>query len=379
MRPLRIGINALYLIPGGVGGTEIYLHALLRALAEIDAEIDAGIDARNEYFVFTNRETGPDLVPHQPNFHWVPQPVRARFRPARIVWEQTGLPLTVARLGLDALFNPGFTAPVYCGCAAVTVFHDMQHKRHPEHFSRLDLLSWRVLLFASAHRATVLLADSDATRADVLRYYRLPPAKVRVVRLGVDPAFFGLARAPEKLLLTVSTLHPHKGLGALLRAFAEFRRAQPDYRLIVAGLRGFHAEALEKLRADLGLTGAVEFTGWIPREQLYDLYRRAWAFVYPSTFEGFGMPVVEALAAGIPTACSNIEPLSGIAREAALQFEPGNVDAICDAMARLAADDALRARLAVEGPRRAAAFSWTTTARATLDAIVEACKESRTS
>jgi glycosyltransferase involved in cell wall biosynthesis len=307
----------------------------------------------------------------------MPQAVRARFRPARIVWEQTVLPLAVARLRLDALLNPGFTAPVYCGCAAVTVFHDMQHKRHPEHFSPLDLLSWRMLLFAAAHRATLLLADSDATRADVLRYYRLPSAKVRVVRLGVDPVFFGLPRAPEKLLLTVSTLHPHKGLSALLEAFAQFRRAQPDFRMVVAGLRGFHTAELERLREDLGLAGAVDFTGWIPRDQLYDLYRRACAFLYPSTFEGFGMPVVEALAAGIPTACSNIEPLSAIAGEAALRFQPGNVEAICSAMLRLVADEALRARLATEGPRRAAAFSWTSTARATLDAIEDACKESR--
>src|SRR5580698_3528824 len=216
MRPLRIGVNALYLIPGGVGGTEIYLRELLRALAEIDA----GIGARHEYFVFTNRETDPGLVPAQPNFHAVPQPVRARSRPARIVWEQTALPLAALRLRLDVLFNPGFTAPVYCPCAAVTVFHDMQHKRHPEHFRGFDLPFWRMLLFASAHRATLLLAVSDVTRADVLRYYRLPPERVRVVRLGVDCAFFGLRRAPEKLLLVVSTLHPHKGLDALLRAFA---------------------------------------------------------------------------------------------------------------------------------------------------------------
>jgi len=364
MRPLRIGVNALYLIPGGVGGTEIYLHQLLRALAEVDA--------RNEYFVFTNRETGPDLVPAQPNFHAMPQPVRARFRSARIVWEQTLLPLAATRLGLDVLLNPGFTAPLYCPCAAVTVFHDMQHKRHPEHFRWFDLPFWRVLLFASAHRATVLLADSDATRADVLRYYRLPPARVRVVRLGVDPVFFGLRRAPEKLLLTVSTLHPHKGLDALLQAFAQFRRERPNFRLVVAGLRGFHAEALEKLRADLGLADAVEFTGWIPRAQLYDLYARAWAFLYPSTFEGFGMPVVEALAAGIPTGCSNIEPLAAMAGEAALQFEPANVEAICSAMVRLVADEALRARLSTAGPARAAAFSWSATAHATLDAIQEA-------
>ncbi|MGO4880831.1 MAG: glycosyltransferase family 4 protein [Bryobacteraceae bacterium] len=364
MQPLRIGVNALYLIPGGVGGTEIYLHELLRALAEIDA--------RNEYFVFTNRETGPELVPQQPNFHAMPQRVRARFRPARILWEQTALPLAAAQLRLDALLNPGFTAPIYCPCPAVTVFHDMQHKRHPEHFRWFDLPFWRVLLYASAHLAGLVLADSESTRADVLRYYRLPPERVRMVRLGVDRAFFGLRRAPEKLLLTVSTLHPHKGLDALLRAFADFRRAQPEFRLVVAGLRGFHAETLEKLRADLGLVDAVEFTGWIARAQLYDLYSRARAFLYPSTFEGFGMPVLEALAAGIPTGCSDIEPLRAIAGDAALLFAPGNVEAIRGAMARLATDEPLRARLTCEGPRHAAAFSWTATARATLDAIVDA-------
>src|SRR5580698_9008530 len=106
MRPLRIGVNALYLIPGGVGGTEIYLRALLDALAEIDS--------RNQYFIFSNRETGAGLAPSQPNFHPVTQRVQASFRPARIIWEQTILPVSAARLRLDALLNAGFTAPVYC-------------------------------------------------------------------------------------------------------------------------------------------------------------------------------------------------------------------------------------------------------------------------
>jgi len=364
MRPLRIGVNALYLIPGGVGGTEIYLDQLLRALAEIDS--------RNQYFVFTNHETGLGLVPPQPNFHGMRQPVRARVRPARIAWEQTALPLAAVRLELDALLNPGFTAPVYCPCAAVTVFHDMQHKRLPQHFRWFDLPFWRVLLFASAHRATLLLVDSGATRADVLRYYRLPRENVRVATLGVDSVFFGLRRAPEKLLLTVSTLHPHKGLDALLEAFAQFHRDRPDFRLVIAGMRGFHAAAVERLREHLGLAGAVELTGWIPRADLYDLYKRAWAFLYPSTFEGFGMPVLEALAAGIPTACSDIPPLSDIVGDAAIRFNPGNVSAIRDTLHRLVSDDALGARLGAEGPRRAAGFSWASTARITLDAIVDA-------
>jgi hypothetical protein len=138
MPPLRIGVNALYLIPGGVGGTEIYLRGLLAGLAEIDAV--------NRYFIFTNRETGPDLVPQRPNFQRLPQPVRAVSRPARILWEQAALPLAAVRHSLDVMLNPGFTAPVFCPCPQVTVFHDLQHKRHPEYFRWFDLPFWRLML-----------------------------------------------------------------------------------------------------------------------------------------------------------------------------------------------------------------------------------------
>jgi len=363
MRSLRIGVNALYLIPGGVGGTEIYLRGLLAALAEIDAA--------NRYFVFTNRETGPDLVPPRPNFTAAPQPIRARSRPVRILWEQTALPLAAARLRLDVLLNPGFTAPLFAGCPQVTVFHDLQHVLHPEYFRWFDLPFWRLLLFGSAHVSRTVLANSPATAADLLRHYRLPPRKVRVALLGVDPVFFELARRrhPEPFLLAVSTLHPHKNLDGLLRAFAEFRRAHPEFRLTVCGLHGFFAGPLHDVRARLGLAEAVDFPGWIPRQDLHDLYARAWAFVYPSLFEGFGIPVLEALAAGVPTACSDIEPIAGIAADAALRFDPRDPAAMLAALDRITGDAVLRQRLAEAGPKRAAQFSWRTTAEATLRAL----------
>ena len=363
MRSLRIGVNALYMIPGGVGGTEIYLRALLSALAEIDPV--------NRYFVFTNRETGPDLIPKSANFTAWPQPIRAAFRPARLLWEQTALPLAAARLRLDVLLNPGFTAPLLAPCPQVTVFHDLQHKRHPEHFRWFELPFWNFFLFGSAHVSRSLVAISGATAADLLKYYRLPPSRVRTVPQGVDPEFFEIAhrRRPERFLLTVSTLHPHKNLDGLLRAFARFRTVHPEFRLVVCGLHGFSTAPLHGLRTALGLAGAVEFPGWIPREDLRDVFARAWAFLYPSTFEGFGLPVLEALAAGIPTACSDIEPLAAIAGDAALQFDPHDDAALAEAMFRLADDEALRARLAEAGPRRAALFSWTATAQATLQVL----------
>ncbi len=369
MRPLRLGVNGLYLIPGGVGGTEIYLRCLLAGLAEIDAV--------NEYHVFTNRETGADLVPKRHNFVWEPQPVRAASRPWRILWEQTALPLAVARLGLDALFNPGFTAPLFCGRPQVTVFHDLQHKRRPEYFRWFDLPFWRFLLFWSAHVSRTVIAVSDATAADLKSVYRLPETRVRVVAEGVDPEMFSVAcrRAPEALLLCVSTLHPHKNLDRLLEAFAAFRRRRPEFRLAICGLHGFFTKRLFELRDALGLGDAVDMPGWIPREELYRMYARAWAFVYPSRFEGFGLPVLEALAAGVPAACSDIEPLAGIAGDAALRFDPCDTAGMTEALVRIAEDEPLRRRLAEEGPRRAAEFSWRAAAEGTLESIREACGE----
>jgi glycosyltransferase involved in cell wall biosynthesis len=359
---VRIGINALYLIPGGVGGTEIYLRELLSALAALDAS--------NEYFVFTNLETEADLVPSQSNFQWKQQAVHASFRPARILWEQAVLPIEAARYGLDVLFNPGFTAPLFCPCRQVTVFHDLQHKRHPEYFRWFDLPFWRLLLWATAHRSHRLIAVSEATRSDLLRFYRIPPKRVVVIPHGVEPAFSHLGRSPaeEDYLLCVSTLHPHKNIPRLIRAFGRQKR---DFRLILAGMRGFQADLIQAQIAELGLQDAVQTTGWVPRDELYQTYAHARAFIYPSMFEGFGMPVLEALAAGIPTACSAIPPLREVAGDAALFFDPLDEDAIASALERVMHDEPLRDRLEQAGPERARPFTWERAARQTLDALLD--------
>jgi glycosyltransferase involved in cell wall biosynthesis len=356
MQPIRIGINALYLIPGGVGGTEIYLRSLLDGFAAIDRD--------NRYVIFTNRETGADIAPAQENFTVIPLNVRAQFRPGRILAEQTSLPAAVRRTGLDVLLNAGFTAPLLCPVPCVTVFHDLQHKRHPEFFRWYDLPFWRALLYGSAHRAARLIAISEATRNDLLHYYKLDRAKIAVVPHGVDPAFFTIGRErrqelTEPMILCVSTLHPHKNLERLIRAFAQLRAKYPEYRLTIAGLRGFHTEVLEQLVRSLGAEAFVRLTGWIPREELYSLFRGAALFVYPSTFEGFGMPVLEALAAGLPSACSSVEPMTSVAGEATLFFNPHDDGAVLQALVRLVEEPDLRARLAALGPERARQFSWT--------------------
>jgi glycosyltransferase involved in cell wall biosynthesis len=355
----RFGVNALYLIPGEVGGTEIYLRELLAALARIDSA--------NEYFVFTNFETGADLVPRQANCHWKQQAVRGRLRPARILWEQIVLPLEISRYRLDALFNPGFTCPILAPCPSITVFHDLQHKRHPEHFRWFDLPFWRILLWASAYRSRKIIVVSEATRDDLLHFYPWASGRETVIPHGVEPGFFSLDRARlEPYVLCVSTLHPHKNLDRLIRAYARRKRS---FLLVLAGMRGFYTEFLEALIAELKVTDSVTLTGWIPRTELYRLYEQALAFIYPSTFEGFGMPVLEALAAGIPTACSDIPPLRAIAGDAALFFDPANEDSITAALERITSDDAVRTRLAEAGPRQARQFTWERAAEQTLQVL----------
>jgi glycosyltransferase involved in cell wall biosynthesis len=343
---LRIGVNALYLIPGGVGGTEIYLRNLLDALARIDSE--------NQYVVFTNRETGDNLVPRQANFFHAPQNVDASFRPARILWEQFVLPFAIRRKRIDVLFNPGFTAPVMCGVPMVTVFHDLQHKRHPEYFRWFDLPFWNLFLWASVRRSRGLIAVSDATREDLQRYYGVP---AQVIHHGVEQSFFEIAsrRQPKDYLLCASTSHPHKNLERLLHVH---RQVPGLPSLVITGVRGFAAAEVEKLAGD-----SVRIMGWVPREELYELFRCARGFIYPSTFEGFGMPVLEAMAAGLPVACSDIPPLREIAGPTVHYFDPAS-DAEIGSALQLLADGKIPTEEAAE---RAREFTWEKTARETLD------------
>ena len=355
---LRIGVNALYLIPGGVGGTEIYLRNLLNAAAAVDSV--------NTWIIFTNRETGADLVPHAPNFVHAPQAVRASIRPARILWEQLMLPFAVGRRHLDVLFNPGFTCPLVCPCPNVTVFHDLQHKRHPEYFRWFDLPAWQFLLWSAAHRSTKLIAVSAATRDDLRRYYGVHAA---VIHSGVEPELFALAerREPERFLLCLSTLHPHKNLDRLVRAYAALGRS--DFDLVIAGLRGFYAKELEALIASLDL-GGVRITGWISREEVHELLRTAWAAIQPSTFEGFGLPVLEAMAAGVPLECSDIAPFREITGGRVAMFDPANETAIGKAIQRLM-DNPPDTTAAREYARE---FTWERTARQTIEVLKGAAK-----
>jgi glycosyltransferase involved in cell wall biosynthesis len=299
------------------------------------------------------------------------------------LYEQLLLPRLLRRDAIDVLLNPGFTGPVSFAGRSVTVFHDLQHKRHPEFFRWFDLPFWNLMLGAAARRSRLLIAVSHATASDLLRYYPQSKNKIAVVPHGVDPAFFciGESRAhagtAEPFLLAVSTLHPHKNIDRLLQAFARFRQSRPEFLLVIVGFEGFAATALARTRLSLGLTESVRFTGWISRAELYRLFEQADAYIAPSQFEGFGMPVSEALAAGIPTACSAIEPFDEIVGDEAVRFAPDSVRDMSEAMRKITSDPDFRSRARVYGPAQVRRLDWRKTARLTLDVIEKAANPPR--
>lgn len=366
MKPLRIAVNALYLLPGGVGGTEIYLRQLLRALARLDD--------RNEYLIFTNRETGEDLAPASPRFRHLAQPVQAEIRPLRILYEQSSLPSLIERENVDLVFNPGFTSPKSLHVPVVTVFHDLQHVHHPEFFRKRELPFWNLLLAQAIRSSTKIIAASEATRRDVIEHYHLSEEKVVAIPHGVEEAFFTLERDPDPenpFLLCVATLDPNKNIDRLIRVFGSLRGEFPRLKLVLAGMRGGQTAIIESLVEELGLRNSVRITGWIPREEIYSLYSRATAFVFPSTFEGFGLPALEAMAARVPLACSRIDPLVELAGDAAAFFDPKSEQEMAQAIWHLLTQHEAAAQQVARGKIRAATFSWKESARRTL-ALFEA-------
>ncbi len=377
----RIGVNALYLIPGGVGGTEIYLRNLLGALAKIDT--------RNEYFIFTNKETGADISPQAPNFQTVVSPVPGQIRPARLLWEQVGLPLQTVTRRIDVLFCPGFSSPLFCRGGKATVIHDLQHKRHPGNFGLFERMAWEAMVWISVRYSDRLVTVSENARRDLLEIYDAPSSRVRLIRHGVEEEFFGLkqnAAYPASLLrdagvpscrylLAVSTVHLHKNWTRLLEAFQRLVQLGRPEHLVILGLRGKASQDVEKQIRDRGLSAWVHVVGWQPRKVVLGLYKFAEALVFPSMFEGFGMPVAEALAAGVPVVCSDIPPLREIADGAALFFDAASTGDLVEQLQQVLNNAERRERLVARGRELASRLSWARAAEETLAVLLEAARD----
>ena len=363
----HVGINLLYLVPGHVGGTEIYARQLVRALALQRPEAT--------FSVFCGQEAAPSLRdagwPGNVALHVLP--VRSAIKPARVAAEQTLLPLASRRSRVELMHSLGTTTPVYgCGVRVVTV-HDLIYDLYPDSFPWTARYGLKAIVPLGARRAHRVQVDSGAAGEVVRERLRVSADKIDVVHLGVGMPPHATPTPPEALrsrwelgagpvVLSVAAALPHKNLDRLLRAFATV--LEPPATLVMVGHAGRQSRQLESLAAELGVADRVRFTGWIADEDVEGFYRLASAFVYPSLHEGFGMPVLEAMRRGVPTACADATSLPEVAGDAALLFDPLSVEDIAGAIRTLLTDPSRAAEHARRGARRAGEFEWDRTARA---------------
>lgn len=370
---MRIGINGLYLIPSRVGGSETYLRSLLANMREVGPD--------HAYVLFTNRENHETFA-DEDNLVRVLCPIRATFRPARILWEQTCLPIQALRQKLDVLLSPGFTSPSVCPCPSVVTIYDLQHVRHPEHFYRSHLIFWNLMVGLSARRAAKVLTLSEHSRRDIIETYGIEASKVIVTPLAADAVFnphytreevegakmrHGLSRP---YLLCVSTSHPHKNIERLIDAFELLAdEGQIPHELVLVGVQGFAAERIARRVEASPRRSSIRNLGWVSESDLPLLYAGAEAMVYPSTFEGFGLPVLEAMACGIPVVVSRAASLPEVVGDAGLLFDPMDTAEMAAQIRRVIGDSDLRKELRTRGLDHCANFSWNETARRTLEQL----------
>jgi glycosyltransferase involved in cell wall biosynthesis len=363
---VHVGLNLAFLTPGEMGGLEVYSRELARALAARD-------DVRLTLFLgrpAAGERSWAELGAT------VGLPVDPRRRAEWVRGDQHAVPRAAARAGVDLLHSLASTAPLHGRFVRVTTIHDLNYKLVPDSHFGLRGLGMRVLVPAAARRSHRVIADSDSTRDDLVRHLGTPRAKIDVAPLGVSPRV-GVPPTPtpelrrrldldeRPLVLSVSAKRPHKNLARLLRALAAIEAARRP-SLVVPGYPTPHERELHELVGALGLADRVRLPGWLAAEDLEGLYAAATCFVFPSLYEGFGLPVLEAMARGVPVACSDRASLPEVAGDAALLFDPERVEAIGAAVERLVSDTTLREQLRGAGLRRAAGFSWGRTAELTV-------------
>ncbi len=347
-------------------GISRYIQNLLWALPSAGPEW--------EYHVYAGEPRAREVLPAH-SLHSTRWPTQSPV--GRILWEQAIWPFELARNKYSLVHSLAFVSPLLNRVPSIVTVYDLSFILYPEYFRPLNrmYLKWGTRM--SVARARRVIAISESTRGDLVRLMGIPAQKIDVVPPGVEAEFFGARSSewlyefkrarglPDHFLLYLGTLEPRKNIPTLVRAFMRARnRYNLPHQLVLAGGRGWKDQEITQVLEEAG--SAVIRPGFVPQAELPDWYRAADAFIYPSRYEGFGMPVLEALAVGTPVITSNCSSLPEAIGDAGIMVDPSDQDALAEAIVQVLTNQALREELAERGPLRARTFTWERAAHATV-------------
>jgi glycosyltransferase involved in cell wall biosynthesis len=377
---MRIAIDA-HSVGAQLGGNETYAVNLIEALAEIDQQ--------NHYTLYVTKPEALDRFAHRwPNFA-----VRRTVPHTPLVRIPLTLSRELRRHPVDVL-HVQYTAPPFAPCPVVTTIHDLAFEHLPETFNRRSWMQLRMTVRYTARRAAQIITVSEYSRQDIIRTYGIAAGLISVTPEAAAQSFkrvtdetelrrvretYGIER---NYILSLCSIQPRKNLVRLIAAYSLLRRLQPEGKLpqlVLAGKRGWLENETLRVAQQDGLSTDIRFTGYVPDGDLNGLYSGASCFVYPSYFEGFGLSILEAMKCGTPVIAGDRTSIPEVAGEAALLFDPFDVNCLVESLKRILSDSRLRAELSAKGLQRASEFSWQTTARLTLAAYEKAAGKHRES
>jgi glycosyltransferase involved in cell wall biosynthesis len=357
-------------------GIGTYVRNLVRHLARIDTE--------STYFLFCHPSDESTLRDLSENFVPVVD-ASAKYG----LWEHVSIPLKLHRLGADLLHSPHYVRPLLCTTRSVVTIHDCIHLLFPQYLpNRMAYRYARFVMGSAVARSAVVFTVSQASRNDILRFYPgTDPEKVRVVPNAIDAELLEDPGEEEKervreryqirgrFLLYAGNIKPHKNLERLITAFSLLRRrgGHDDVRLVIVGSAEENKYAALRRTAEItGVRNEVRFFGFVPDRTLSALYRLASVFAFPSLYEGFGLPPLEAMACGTPVVTSKLSSLPEVVGDAAVFVDPWSVEDIADGLGRALSNESLRAELRAKGLARATAFSWEKSVKAIHEGYLKA-------
>lgn len=378
----HVGLNASLLSLGEdyrSAGIHRYIYNLLCRLPDADPNL--------KYTAFLH---DPRFKPRQ-GMH-VKRPIWSTASPyKRIAWEQLVAPVALWREKVDLMHAMAFVSPVVSKRPAVVTVFDVSFLQFPQAFKPAKRLYLRWMTQLSVQRAAQVIAISDHTRHDVIERFAVPAERVKTVYCGASSSFHPLPLEqvqefrqrkglPDQSILFLGTIQPRKNISQLIKAFArliaESGQDFPDLCLVIAGGKGWFFESIFALVEALELTDRVRFTGYVPEEEKCAWYNAATCFCYPSLYEGFGLPPLEAMARGSPVITSNVSSLPEVVGDAGLTVAPDDVAGLSDALYRVLSDSTFRDELKDKGKKRAAMFTWEQAARQTTQIYHQAWQQS---